>query len=384
MGIAGPGMAARAAEGRDWAIRHALPLWANAGFDSAQGLFVERLDFSGTPLLDVPRRLTTQARQVYVYAHAALLGWRSEGASLAAATAHTMIDRYLSPGGEAGWVFSIDRSGAPSDARCELYAHAFALFGLAWAHRVAPDPRFLAARDKTLALLDGPFAGEGGGYLSQIGDDGSERLQNPHMHLLEAMLAWHETTGDAAFLTRATAIGELFAERFFQPVSSALLEYFGRGWSRLDGPRGHLVEPGHHFEWAWLLHRLEVAAGLPTRAVAGPLYEHACRHGYDADGLVVDCLRDDGVVMTPSRRTWPHTEAIKAHAAAFEQGDESAESRAADTWDAMFREFLSGAVEGGWRDHLDASGKPLHGYMPATTLYHVFCAIAEANRVWPS
>lgn len=384
MGVSGHGMAARAAEGRNWAVRHALPLWAGAGFDASQGLFVERLDFAGTPLLDVPRRLTTQARQVYVYAHAALLGWRPEGAAQAAAAARVMIDRYLSPRGEAGWVFSIDRDGAPVDARCELYAHAFALFGLAWAHRVSPDPLFISARDRTLALLDAPFQGEGGGYLSYLGDDGSERLQNPHMHLLEAMLAWHETTGDSTFLARASAIGNLFATRFFQPESAALLEYFGPGWTPLAGQRGRMVEPGHHFEWAWLLHRLEVTAGQATRAVAGPLYDHACRHGYDSAGLIVDCIRDDGELIAASRRTWPHTEAIKAHAAAFEQGDASAEVRAAATWDAMFRYFLSGAADGGWRDHLDAGGAPLHGYMPATTLYHVFCAIAEANRVWPS
>ncbi len=383
MGVAARGMAARAVAGREWAVRKALPLWSGAGFEPAESLFRERLDFSGAPVA-AARRLTTQARQIYVLAHAALLGWRPEGRQQALDAAHAAIAKYFMPDGRPGWVFSIGADGARSDARRELYAHAFALFGLAWAWRLAPDARFLEARDATLALLDGPFQGPGGGYLSYLGDSGAERLQNPHMHLLEAMLAWHDATGDAQFLDRANAIGALFMGTFFQRDTGALPEYFGPAWSRLDAARGRLVEPGHHFEWAWLLHRLQQASGLATQAVARPLYDHACRFGRDAEGLIVDCLRDDGVVVTASRRTWPHTEAIKAHAAAHEQGDAGAEAQAAEVWDVMFAQFLSGAAPGGWRDHLDPAGAPLHAYMPATTLYHVFCAIAEANRVWPA
>lgn len=383
MDAAIPGMAHRAAAGRDWAVRAALPLWTGAGFDTRDSLFRERLDFSGAPV-PAPRRLTTQARQVYVLAQAALLGWRPDGKAQALTAMRATIAHYYRPDNHPGWVFSIGPDGAPADSRRELYAHAFALFGLAWAWRLEPDPVFKTVRDETLALLDEAFAGPGGGYLSYMGDDGAERHQNPHMHLLEAMLAWHEATGEPAMLARARAIGELFATSFFQPATAALPEFFGRGWTRLTGARGRLVEPGHHFEWAWLLHRLEATSGQKLRQVAGPLYDHACRFGYDRDGLVVDCLTEDGAVVTASRRTWPHTEAIKAHAAAHEQGDPAAEARAAAVWDAMFAHFLSGAVSGGWRDHLDPQGRPLHAYMPATTLYHVFCAIAEANRVWPS
>ena len=35
---------------------------------------------------------------------------------------------------------------------------------------------------------------------------------------------------------------------------------------------------------------------------------------------------------------------------------------------------------GGWMDQFDAAGKPLTEFVPASTFYHVFCAIAEADR----
>ena len=83
-----------------------------------------------------------------------------------------------------------------------------------------------------------------------------------------------------------------------------------------------------------------------------------------------------------SRRCWPHTEAIKAEVAAAETGDGQAAARAAQTIDRLLGAFLGRPVAGGWIDHVDATGAPIVDSMPASTLYHVFLAAAEADRVW--
>ena len=44
--------------------------------------------------------------------------------------------------------------------------------------------------------------------------------------------------------------------------------------------------------------------------------------------------------------------------------------------------FLGRPVAGGWIDHVDANGAPMVDFMPASTLYHVFLAAAEADRLW--
>ena len=93
-------------------------------------------------------------------------------------------------------------------------------------------------------------------------------------------------------------------------------------------------------------------------------------------------MLDDGRVHKSSRRSWPHTEAIKAEVAAAETGDGQAEARAARTIDRLFAAFLGRPVAGGWIDHVDAKGAPLVDGMPASTLYHVFLAAAEADRLW--
>ena len=93
-------------------------------------------------------------------------------------------------------------------------------------------------------------------------------------------------------------------------------------------------------------------------------------------------MLDDGRVHKASRRSWPHTEAIKAEAAAAETGDGEAAARAARTIDRLLSVFLGRPVAGGWIDHVDANGVRMVDSMPASTLYHVFLAAAEADRVW--
>jgi mannose-6-phosphate isomerase len=367
---------------RRWTIEQALPLWGREGFDPAQGSFIERFDFNGVPMAAVPRRAMVQARQVYVFSHAALLGWWPPGREIALAAAHGMIDRYHRAGGNPGWAFSARPDGAVHDATRHLYTQCFALFGLAWAYRLAPEPRFRAVADQTMQDLDQYFAASCGGYHSMLPPQAGQLHQNPHMHLFEAMLAWFEATGDEVFLTKAGALRSLMAERFFQPQSGILPEYFNESWIPVRGVEGRICEPGHHFEWSWLLQRYATLAGRLRDPVADALKLFASRHGFDAAGLVVDELLDDGSVHKASRRCWPHTEAIKAEVALFEAGDAGAGARAAQVIDRLMEVFLGRPVAGGWIDHIDANGAPRIDFMPASTLYHVFLAAAEAHRVW--
>src|SRR3546814_15848782 len=79
------------------------------------------------------------------------------------------------------------------------------------------------------------------------------------MHLLEAFHALYEASGDARWLEHAEHIFQLFRRHFFDAAAGQLIELFDRDWREVpqegrDGGR-RLREPGHFFEWAWLLHR---------------------------------------------------------------------------------------------------------------------------------
>ena len=163
--------------------------------------------------------------------------------------------------------------------------------------------------------------------------------------------------------------------------SSDLTEYLTQDLRPLPDARGEVTEPGHHYEWIWLLRQFAVAAGRNVELYCGALYDHADRYGWDADGFVVDALDINGRVLKPLRRTWPHTECVKANIVEGEHGRPGCDERAARALARIGETFVGRPVRAGWIDHMDNNGAPTVGMIPASTLYHLFGAVAEAARV---
>jgi mannose/cellobiose epimerase-like protein (N-acyl-D-glucosamine 2-epimerase family) len=141
------------------------------------------------------------------------------------------------------------------------------------------------------------------------------------------------------------------------------------------------VEPGHHYEWVWLLHQAEqVIPGSADRA--GVLFEFAERFGCDpVTGLVYDEVLDNGALRAASHRSWPNTEALKAHLARFESKGVLNIMRTIQILDNLFHYFLKAPTPGTWIDQFDAERKPRIDKIPASTLYHMFLAFSELLRL---
>ena len=119
--------------------------------------------------------------------------------------------------GRPGWVFSVSPDGNVTSGARDTYAHAFALLGLAWYHRLKPDCQILGIAKKTLAFMDESLASGNGGFYDCIPRTGTLRHQNPHMHLFEAFLALYQSCGELQYIMQAKKIFELFKASFFGP-----------------------------------------------------------------------------------------------------------------------------------------------------------------------
>ena len=127
------------------------------------------------------------------------------------------------------------------------------LFAFGWYYKLTRDPVILMQVYRTLdtlhARLDHPA---GLGFLTKA-EGATSMEQDPHMHFLEAMLLLYEVTGEARFANEARMVLKLFADHIHQPNSAVLLEDFDLDWQSPTDPLHRVVEPGHHFEWLWLL-----------------------------------------------------------------------------------------------------------------------------------
>ncbi len=364
-----------------WATDAALPLWATAGFDVEHGRFEERLTLRGERMPAVPVRLLSQARQIYAYSLAARRGWYPGAADLVEQAYVSMVRDFRGRDGQDGWIFSIRRDGAVADPRRDFYAHTFVLLAIASYVQATGKQQALALADATLAFVDRHLrAAAGEGFLEGLPLSDGLRRQNPHMHMFEGLLSLWECSREARYLTRAEELFALFAARFFRAESGSLGEYFTAALQPAEGVTGRIVEPGHHYEWIWLLRRFGQITGRPVQRYVDALYDFADRHGFDGAGLIVDELLVDGSHHAPSRRIWPVAEAVKANLVEARLGRPGAEGRAASLAALLKIHFLTADPPGGWHDRLDRHGACLSKFMPASTLYHVVCAIDELGR----
>lgn len=363
-----------ARKAREWMFEAAFPLWAEAGVD-ARGAFAEQIAADGSALQDESSRVRVQARQTYCFALAALLGWQPQRARELAAFG---VDVLLTQCRRADGLYGrrMVPGGGLADDTADLYDCAFALLALSTAHRAGVEGARAAALEASAAIETHLKRPESEGGYRECLPAPAGRAQNPHMHLFESSLALYEATGEAEALARGRAIEALMERRFRQPGTGALREVFAPDWGPAEGDR---LEAGHQYEWVWLLHERARLDARPVSPAAAGFYASAMRLTGPGGAVPLEHTLT-GEVQDATERSWGLTEALKAHLAIREAGDDSAEARAIESHDRLWARHLEPAHPGGWLDRYDADGQPVKEPMTASTGYHVFLAFAELMR----
>lgn len=369
---------------RQWLFDHALPLWWDIGGDLAKGGFFEKINLDGTPY-DIDRRTRVAARQVFSYALAGTMGYTGEtdapidhGLAWLSGPAKNpdtdMLYAVLAPDG------SVVRG------EFDFYDHAFAMLAYASAYTVRKDPVLEAAavaiRDTIVRDYSHPVRG-----FEEANPRTLPLKTNPHMHMFEACLAWIEAGGDSKWRDIAAMVADLCVEKFLHPVTGSLREYFDGDWNPMEGEMGRIVEPGHQFEWAWLFLRWAKLTGKATYVTAAKrLIEIAENDGTDpVRGVTFNELWDDFTPKDAKARLWPQTERMKAYVkltdAAETATDREAAIDRAIAAAAGLKLYLSTEIEGLYRDRMKTDGTFEIEPAPASTLYHIICAIDEFSSL---
>ena len=361
---------------RRWLFDDALPLWWEDGADRVRGGFYEAIDLEGRPLAR-PHRARVIARQAFAYGEAGRLGWNGPWRD---AVRHALdyFGRHFITA-DATVVSLVGLDGKVSDASFDLYDQAFALLAYASGHAALGEPAGWRRRAGALrTTLERSYADPHGGFAEDRGGR-MPRRTNPHMHLLESALAWIALDeGDPAWRRMADAIATLCCEKFVDPASGALREFFAADWSPAPGLEGQICEPGHHYEWAFLLDRWARLTRRERPAAVSRLIAFADRHGLDARrGVVINAVLADGRGHDPTARLWAQAERIRAYLAHRHSGEEIAAAIAG------LRRFLATPTHGVWFDQLTADDTFVREPARATSLYHIVGAVAELSAAFP-
>lgn len=358
-----------------WLFQETLPLWSTSGVDERHGGFHEALGFDTRPLVK-PKRMRTQARQVYAFAVAKERGWTGPADRLIAHGIDFMAGQGRTERG--GWVRTLNVDGSVADPVEDAYDHSCILLALAHAH-MSGNPDALRLGEETFAFLDAHLEDSRMTGFLETSDGAGERRSNPHMHLLEAFLAWHQATGERAHLRRAARIIDLFRSHFFDPESWTLGEFFDSEWKPVLGEKGTWTEPGHHFEWASLLVDFADRSGQAELSVyARKLYASAIANGLNrATGLAYGAVSRQGLPLDLMSRSWPQAEALKAAIALDGSGGPDLKPEIEARVGRLFRWHIDPAPLGLWIDRIDERGRSLASDVPASIFYHLVCALTQ-------
>jgi mannose/cellobiose epimerase-like protein (N-acyl-D-glucosamine 2-epimerase family)/glycosyltransferase involved in cell wall biosynthesis len=360
---------------RNWLFGCALPLWWEVGADRARGGFHEAIDLDGSPLAR-PHRARTIARQAHCYCEAGRLGWNGPWRDAAQHALEYFRKYFIAPDDTVRSVVELD--GSCRNPCFDLYDQGFALLAYASAHRAFGEAAGWSRAAAALRTsLQQNHAHPLGGFL-QDREGRSPQCANPHMHLLEAALAWSALDGDPAWRRMADGLVSLCLEKMIEPVTGALRELFAADWTPAPGLAGRICEPGHHYEWAFLLERWAKLNGCARSHAAARLITFADARGLDPRrGVAVNAVLVDGAVHDPAARLWAQAERLRAYAAAGRDGDDVVNASKA------LRRFLATPTPGLWFDQLDERESFVLEPARATSLYHIMGAVDELSAAFP-
>jgi mannose/cellobiose epimerase-like protein (N-acyl-D-glucosamine 2-epimerase family) len=359
-----------------WLLDAAYPLWSTKGVDPAGGFF-ERLGQDGKPLPD-KRRSRVTPRQAYCFAMGPALGWRGDAEGLVQHGLEFWYAKFQRTDGLFRTMINAD--GSIADDRAITYDQAFGLLAFSlgatlgdW--RAVREREAIELLQTVIKLTKRPSGGFENGVPTSVPLE-----SNPHMHLFEATLAGAQVCSECSlWQPLADEIAEFALAHFFDG-NGVLHEFFDTDWKFSPGIPGRIVEPGHQFEWAWLLLRWAGDKHPKARAAAIRMIDITEAKGVK-DGLALQQVLDEFSPHDGSARLWPQTERLKAAAlAARVTGDAKYFAMAASAADSLKR-YLATPIQGLWYDRIDVNGRIVDEPAPASTFYHLVVAVSELSAL---
>jgi cellobiose epimerase len=350
-----------------------LPFWIRF-MDRENGGFYGRVENDGRfdPYAD--KGLVMHARFLWTYAAAARLLEDTRYLD-AARFAYRFLAESLADREHGGFHWICDCHGTARPYPKVVYGQAFALYSLAEYARAGGPPEALQLAMETFRLLEKAARDQqNGGYfeaaapdwsasvISALGEEDAPcaKSMNTNLHMLEALTALHEATGDAAVGEALRRLVHVHLDRILGPTHLGL--FYNTEWSRLD----NAVSYGHDIESSWLLTEAAESTGEQSLAerVRGRSLAVAAeisRTLEENDGSLPDGLKEGR--LGTERIWWVQAEGIVGMVNAWQiSGDSTYLRRAERLWEFVKKSLID-HVFGEWLWGVrHPSGAPMEGH----------------------
>ncbi len=332
-----------AAASQDWSARirkeltgNILPFWMRHAADPAGGFYGEVTN-DLVVVKDAPRAAVINSRILWTFSAATrLLG--NEYRSTADHAWNYIVENFWDD--QYGGVYwMLDSSGNPISNRKQIYAQAFAAYGMAEYYRATGNDESLERALELFRLIeDKSHEPVYGGYIEACSrewgaledlrlsekDLNSPKSMNTHLHILEAYTNLLRVWRDERLVASQTKLLEVTMDHIVDNATGHFRLFFDNQWNSLNDH----ISFGHDIEGSWLLYEAAEVLRDPrlldrARKLSIRMAEAVYDQGRDKDGSIFYEMNSEGVFIDPNKHWWAQAEAVVGFYNAYQlTGDE--------------------------------------------------------------
>jgi cellobiose epimerase len=319
------------AEVKDELVSNILPFWMTKMIDSKDGGFYGRIDGSGLVYDNADKGCVLNARILWTFSSAFRVLKNPDYLKTAERSKDYLLDNFFDK--ESGGVFwLLDHKGKMKDGKKQIYAQAFAIYGLTEYYRVTNDRKSLEKAIELFRLIekysyDKKFDGYFEAFSREWGvlddlrlsakDANEKKTMNTHLHVLEAYTNLYRIWKDDLLKNQLRSLIGVFTDRIVNNQTYNLNMFFDEEWN----DKTDLVSYGHNIESAWLIY--EAAHVLGDESVTSKVKKiclgiaESSKKGIMADGsMIYEKFFKSGHLDT-DRHWWVQAETVVGFLNAF-------------------------------------------------------------------
>lgn len=358
-------------EVKDELVNDILPFWMNRMTDCEQGGFYGRIDGNNCLHPDAPKGAILNARILWTFSAAFRLLKKPEYLETATRAKRYLLDFFYDK--QYGGIFwELNADGTPSDAKKQIYALGFAIYGLSEYARATGDREALEYAVRLFEVIEKySFDPVQNGYVEALTrewqpiqdmrlsdkDENEKKTMNTHLHILEPYANLYRVWKDERLEKQLRNLIKVFVTRILDAESGHLNLFFEEDWSN----KYHIISYGHDIEASWLIHEAALALGdQQLLAEIEPVIvkiAQAADEGLNRDGSMIYENFVDKQKVDRELHWWVQAENVVGHINLYQYfHDEDALRKALKCWQFIKENLIDG--EGGewyWSRYADGT-----------------------------